>query len=42
LIIAFTKEKEEDEANKEKTEKKNFNSNYDIIVDYSEYSTIQV
>ncbi len=42
MIIAFKKEKEEDESIKEKNEKKNFNSNYDIIVDYSEYSTIQV
>ena len=36
-IVAGTKEDE-----KEKEEKKIFNSNFDIIVDYSEYSTIQV
>jgi hypothetical protein len=41
---AWTKEDEvtSNVATEEKEEKKTFNSSYDIIIDYSEYSTIQV
>ncbi len=42
-FLAWTKEDEESSnAEKEEEEKKTFNSSYEIIVDYSEYSTIQV